>query len=363
MNTTPENVRRNDKIRVGITHGDINGISYEIIIKSLMDQRVLEMFTPIVYGHSKVASYYRKSIGVSEFMFNMIKHPDAASTKKPNMISCYDEEVKIEMGKVSPVAGKLAIRALEMATEDLRKGLIDVIVTSPVNKKNIQSEIFHFRGHTEYLAKEFNCSDYLMLMVSGKFRVGVVTGHIPLKDVPGVITEELIKSKINVLNDSLIRDFGVRKPRIAVLGLNPHAGEDGLLGDEEKKFIIPAINKAFNEGILVFGTYPADGFFGSENFQKFDGILAMYHDQGMIPFKSLSFQDGVNYTAGLPVIRTSPAHGTAYELAGKNMASPDSLCAAIYLAIDIYKKRIEFEEISENPLQLSMLEEENNVES
>lgn len=336
MNEAPEKEKR---INVGITHGDINGIGYEIIMKALMDQRMIELFTPVVYGTAKVASYYRKTLNINEFSFNIIRKADQAHPRKPNMVNLMDQEVKIDLGVSTPIAGELAYMALEAATEDLKNGSIDVLVTAPINKKNIQEAGFNFPGHTEYLEHKFPSDGYLMLMVTQNLRIGVVTGHIPLREVPDNITVEKILNKVKVLNHSLKKDFGISKPKIAILGLNPHAGEAGLLGKEEIEVIIPAIEKARGEGTLVYGPFPADGFFGFNDHTKYDGVLAMYHDQGMIPFKTLSYQEGVNFTAGLPYVRTSPAHGTAYELAGKDMASPDSLRQAIYLAIDIFKTR------------------------
>ena len=347
MNQVPEKVNR---IRIGITHGDINGISYEIIIKTLQDQRLMELNTILVYGSSKVASYHRKTLNINDFNFNLVKRADMAHPHRPNIINLIEDEVKIDLGKSTPIAGELAHLALEMATDDMLKNHIDVLVTAPINKKNIQSSGFAFPGHTEYLANKFNVKDYLMLMVSESIRIGVVTGHIPLNKVSESIFEELIINKIQILNRSLMRDFGILKPRIAILALNPHAGDDGFLGTEEQTIIQPAIEKAYNQNILVFGPYPADGFFGSSNFRQFDGILAMYHDQGMVPFKLASFENGVNFTAGLPYIRTSPAHGTAYDLAGKNRANPEAFRNAVYLACDIFNNRISFDEIHANPL-------------
>ncbi|HOI86694.1 MAG TPA: 4-hydroxythreonine-4-phosphate dehydrogenase PdxA [Lentimicrobium sp.] len=343
---------------VGITHGDINSISYEVIIKSFIDNRIFELLTPVVYGSSKVASYHRKMLNVSEFNFNLIKKADAANPKRANIVNINDQEIRIELGKSTQIAGELALLSLEAAVEDLKKGLIDVLVTAPINKQNIQSKNFHFPGHTEYLASRFGATDDLMLMVSNKLRIGMATGHIPLREVPGALTEELLLRKIGILHQSLLQDFAIRSPRIALLGLNPHAGDNGLLGEEEQRVIKPAIDKAFAEGKLVFGPFPADGFFGSGNYTQFDGILAMFHDQGMLPFKAFSFDSGVNYTAGLPVIRTSPAHGTAYELAGKDMASPDSFRAALYLACDIYNNRRMYADITANPLHVSKQETE-----
>jgi 4-hydroxythreonine-4-phosphate dehydrogenase len=348
MEQQPEKEKR---VRVGITHGDVNGISYEIIIKTLQDQRLMELYTIVVYGSSKVASYHRKVLNINDFNFNLVKKADQAHPRRPNIVNIHDEEIKIDLGKSTPVAGELSFLSLEAATDDLVKNHIDVVVTAPINKKNIQSPGFSFPGHTEYFAKKFNTENYLMLMVNNFLRIGVVTGHIPISKVRESLTEELIVSKIQVMNHSLMRDFGIVKPRIAVLALNPHAGDDGLIGTEEKTTIIPAIEKAYSQNILAYGPYPADGFFGSSNFRSFDGILAMYHDQGMVPFKIMSFEEGVNFTAGLPVIRTSPAHGTAYDLAGKNEASPEAFRNALYLAGDIFMHRQEYDELHANQLR------------
>lgn len=336
---------------VGITHGDINSISYEIIIKTFVDNRIFELLTPVVYGSSKVASYHRKTLNVSDFTFNLIKRADTANPKRANIVNINDQEVKIDLGKSTQLAGELALLSLETAIEDLKKKYLDVLVTAPINKKNIQSKDFHFPGHTEYLANKFGVTDYLMLMVSNSLRIGVITGHIPLREVINQLSEELILKKIKILNQSLLQDFGIQSPRIAILGLNPHAGDEGLLGKEEAEIIKPAIDKANEQGIRTFGPFPADGFFGSSSFTQFDGILAMYHDQGMLPFKALSFESGVNFTAGLPIIRTSPAHGTAYEIAGKDIASPNSFREAVYLACDIFNNRREYELITANPLK------------
>ncbi len=341
------------KIKVGITHGDFNGISYEIIIKTLLDNRLLELFTPVIYGSSKIASYYRKTLNYQDVNFNLVKKAEYANPKRTNIINCYDQEVKIEIGKQSNIAGELAFLALEKAIEDLNKKNIDVLVTAPINKKNIQSEKFNFFGHTDYLANKYNTNDHLMIMVSDKLRIGILTGHIPVKEIANTITEEMVLNKIKIMNKSLKMDFGIRKPKIAVLGLNPHAGDNGLIGSEENEIISPAIQQATNEKILAFGPYPADGFFGSTNYTTFDGILAMYHDQGMLPFKTFAFDSGINFTAGLPIIRTSPAHGTAFDIAGKNIASPNSFRQAIYTAVDIYKNRNQFEELNKNPLPVN----------
>lgn len=351
------------KIKVGISHGDINGIGYEIILKSLSDQRMMDLFTPIVYGSSKVASYHRKVNGINDFNFNIIEKSGTPNHKKANLIEISTKEIKIELGKSSKTAGELAFVALEESVEGLKQNNIDVLVTAPINKHNIQSEHFDFPGHTEYLAKKFNVEDYLMLMVSGSLRLGVVTGHIPIKKVSESLSKDLILRKIKILNESLIKDFGITKPKIALLGLNPHAGDEGLLGEEENEIIIPAIRTAFEDEILAFGPYPADGFFGASSYKNFDGVLAMYHDQGMIAFKTLSFDSGVNYTAGLPIVRTSPAHGTAYEIAGKRKASTESFHKAIYLALDIYKNRVMHANLTKNPLTEAKIEPNNNNEN
>lgn len=349
---------QDERYKIGISQGDINGIGYEVIIKTLANPRVLEMCTPVVYGSSKVASYHRKTLDIPDFNLNLVKNAEAAILRRSNIVNVYDKEVKIDLGISTEIAGQLSLFSLEAAVEDLKHKHIDALVTAPINKKNIQSQNFRFPGHTEYLAEKFETKDFLMLMVSNNVRVGVVTGHIPLKDVPIVLTEELIYSKIKILHESLLKDFGIRRGRIAVFGLNPHAGDNGVLGNEETNIIITAIKKAKDEGIFAFGPYSADGFFGSSSFTKFDAVLAMYHDQGLIPFKTLTFGTGVNYTAGLPIVRTSPAHGTAYELAGKNQSSPESFREALYLAVDICRNRRTYNRLTVNPLKISVQDEE-----
>ncbi len=338
-------------IRVGISHGDVNGIGYEVIMKTLLDPRILEMCTPIIYGSPKVAAYHRKALNINNLSFNHIRSANDAHYKKAYIINCIDDDLRVELGKSTQEAGKSSFMALKRACSDLQHGDIDVLITAPINKDNIQSENFKFPGHTEYLAETFNAEDYAMLMVSETMKMGVVTTHIPISKVAENLSKELILSKIRIIAKSLQQDFSITKPRIAVFGLNPHAGDNGLLGNEEKEIIIPAIEEAKREGIIAMGPYPADGFFGSEDYRKFDAILAMYHDQGLIPFKLASFERGVNYTAGLPIIRTSPSHGTAYSLAGENVASPESFRQALYLAIDIHKNRKIYAEISKNPLK------------
>jgi 4-hydroxythreonine-4-phosphate dehydrogenase len=343
------------RIRIGITQGDINGIGYEVIIKALMDQRLLDSCTPIVYGSPKAAAYHRKALNAPNFSFHNINHPSEAHAKRANIIDCLDDNVRVELGKSTEHAGEGSVRALKRAVEDLKQGLFDVLITGPINKHNIQGEGFEFKGHTEYLAREFGAEDVLMLMVSEILKVALVTGHVPVSKVPELITTEGVLSKLRILHRTMIEDFALTGPKIAVLGLNPHAGDQDLLGTEETEVIIPALKRAREEGIMALGPYPADGFFGSENFRKFDAVLAMYHDQGLAPFKALMFDKGVNFTAGLPIIRTSPVHGTAYELAGKDQASPDSFRHAIYLAMDIFQNRETFLEASKNPLPLGEL--------
>ncbi|MGE0077684.1 MAG: 4-hydroxythreonine-4-phosphate dehydrogenase PdxA [Bacteroidales bacterium] len=340
-----------ERIRVGITQGDINGIGYEVIIKTLMDTRIEEFCIPIVYGSPKVAAYHRKALNVENFSFNQIKDAEEAGAKKANIINCMDDNVRVELGKSTEYGGQGSLLALQAAIADIKAGKIDVLVTAPINKYNIQSADFKFPGHTEYLANAFNSEEVLMLLVSETMKVGVVTGHVPLSQVPSLITKEAILTKLRLLNKSMIEDFGVRRPRIAVMGLNPHAGDHGVIGLEERDIIIPAINQANEEGIVAVGPYPSDGFFGSDNFTKFDAILAMYHDQGLAPFKVINFDTGVNFTAGLPIIRTSPDHGTAYDLAGKNVANPNSFRQSIYLAVDLFKNRIQHKDLTSNPLK------------
>ncbi len=341
------------KAKIGISHGDINGIGYEIILKTFADSRMLEMCTPILYGSAKIATYYKKAMAVSDFIFNPIKSAEQAGNKKFNIISINNEEIKIEPGKSTSIAGELAFASLEAAITDVQKGLLDALVTAPINKKNIQSPSFDFPGHTEYLQKRLNTDDSLMIMVCNKLRIGILTSHLALQDVPKAITVDFLLKKIKTMSHSLQRDFAIHRPKIAVLALNPHAGDGGVIGKEDMNVVEPAIKKAQEQGLLVHGPYPADGFFGSQEYAKFDGVLAMYHDQGLIPFKLLSFKEGVNFTAGLPIVRTSPSHGTAYELAGKDKASSESFRQAVYLACDILNNRKMYDEITKDPLKIS----------
>ena len=346
------------KIIIGITHGDINGIGYEVILKTLSDPRMLETFIPVIYGSPKVAAYHRKNLDIQGLNLNIVNTIEEINLKRVNIISCVDDEIKVELGSSTEEAGKAAYDALERATADLGKGALHAIVTAPINKKNIQSVSFKFPGHTEYLEQKFGGdSPALMMLVNDVMRVAVVTGHIPVDKISKELTEKLILDKLVVLNASLKKDFSIVRPRIAVLGLNPHAGDEGVIGNEEKTVIVPALKQAEKLGIVAVGPYPADGFFGSGNFNKFDAVLAMYHDQGLIPFKTVSMDSGVNFTAGLSVIRTSPDHGTAYDIAGQNIASEESFRQALYLAYDIYQNRVWNAEISANPLKIEQRSE------
>jgi 4-hydroxythreonine-4-phosphate dehydrogenase len=355
-------MKTEERIVVGITHGDVNGVGYEIIIKTLMESEISELCTPVVYGSPKLAAYHRKALNIDNFSFNLVKSIDSINLKRPNIIDCVDDTIRIELGRSSPAAGLAAFQSLEKAIVDLKADKIDALVTAPINKYNIQSEQFHFPGHTEFLEQQFPGNEALMLMCAANLRVGVVTGHVALSEVPALIKKNLILKKLRILNQSLIQDFGIRKPTIAVLGLNPHAGDNGLIGKEEIDEIIPALEKARDEKIMALGPYPSDGFFGTGAHQKFDAVLAMYHDQGLTAFKILSFEQGVNFTAGLPIIRTSPAHGTAYDIAGKGVASEESFRQSIYLAIDICRNRRTYSEFSRNSLKTHAVSERNIVD-
>ncbi|MDE6528484.1 MAG: 4-hydroxythreonine-4-phosphate dehydrogenase PdxA [Muribaculaceae bacterium] len=327
------------RIKVGITHGDFNGIGYEVILKMLEDNRILELCTPIVYGSAKIASFYRKGMEMQGTPFAQIPDPSQARADVYNIINVIGQEAHISPGESTKEAGEAAFAALERAVTDLRNGEIDVLVTAPINKHNIQSEVFTFPGHTEYLAASATDSDSdtpakpLMIMCSGALRVALATTHLPIADVAAAITTDNVLEKLQIFNRSLIKDFSVVKPRIAVLALNPHAGENGLLGREENEVILPAIEKAREQKIHAFGPYAADGFFGNGLYTKFNGVLAMYHDQGLAPFKTIAMESGVNFTAGLPFVRTSPDHGTGYDIAGKNRASEESMRNAIYQSL------------------------------
>lgn len=340
-------------MKIGITQGDVNGVGYEVIMKALQDMEILDDLTPIIYGSPKAAAYHRKALNVAQFSLNNINTPDEAHPRRVNIVTCGDDNIKVELGKSSQAAGQAAFAALEAAVRDLSDGRIDAVVTAPINKKNIQSESFNFPGHTEYLEQAAQ-APALMLLVSGRLRVGVVAGHVPISRVAQYVSEDKILSKLRILHRSLRQDFNIDGPRIAVLGLNPHAGDHGLLGSEEETVIAPAIAKAQAEGICAMGPYPADGLFGSDALGKFDAVLAMYHDQGLVPFKALAFTSGVNFTAGLPLVRTSPDHGTAYDIAGQDKADPTSMREAIYLAMDIVRNRRVNLELEANRLTTSV---------
>lgn len=344
--------------KIGITIGDYNGIGVEIILKALQDNRIMQYCVPIVFGSVKVISFYRKMLELNDLNFNYIKSIDQANPKRPNLFTVWEEETEIKPGQPSNTAGGYAFKSLEAAVNAAKAGLLDAIVTAPIDKNTIQNENFKFPGHTEYLAKEFNADKSMMLLTGEDLRVGLVTGHVPLKDVSSHLSQEKIIAKLRILNSCLQTDFGITKPRIAVLALNPHAGDGGLLGREEIEVITPALEKIREDNILAFGPFASDGFFAARQHKKYDAVLAMYHDQGLIPFKYLEVEDGVNYTAGLPVIRTSPDHGTAYDIAGKNKASESSMRSAIYMAIDLLRTRSRENDLRENPLKFIPLKKE-----
>ena len=338
------------RIKVAITHGDTNGVGYEVILKAFDDPQMLELCTPIIYGSPKVAAYHRKVLNL-QTNFTIIEKAEEAKEGKLNLLTTFDDEVKIELGTPAKEAGEAALAALDRAMTDYRSGLYDVIVTAPINKKTIQSNLFHFCGHTEYIESCVGDGNKaLMILMNDVLKVALVTTHLPIKDVASAITKEAIVEKAILLNNSLKRDFGLTRPRIAVLALNPHAGDDGLLGKEENEVIMPAIAELESKGVMGFGAYAADGFFGSGNYRHYDAVLAMYHDQGLAPFKTLAQENGVNYTAGLPIVRTSPDHGTAYDIAGKGVADAQSFREAIYAAIDIYRNRKNYDEAGAHPL-------------
>lgn len=348
-------MRDNAKIKVGISVGDINGIGVEIILKALSDNRMLDLCTPIIYAHKKVLTFYIKQLGIDKFNFLVAKSIDDINPKKVNLIQAWEEEVSVEPGTSNKKGGKYALLSLKAACTALKNKEVDLLVTAPINKDNIQSDDFRFTGHTEYLHSLFGQNKTLMLLISEELKVALVTGHISISEVANKISKENILESIESLVSTFKTDFSINKPRIAVLGLNPHAGDNGLLGKEETDFIMPAIEQAKQEGKLVFGPFPADGFFGSQQYKKFDVILAMYHDQGLSPFKTISFNSGVNFTSGLSVIRTSPDHGTAYEIAGQNLANSSSFRKAMFTAIDLYRNRVENKKLHDNKLQKSSI--------
>ncbi len=348
-----------NKPKIGISIGDINGIGPEIIIKALANPLMLEQCTPVIYGSVKVLNFHRSRTQLDSFSFKVLRSGAKIQDDKINLVSCWEDEAPIQLGQITEDGGKYAWQSLQQATQDLRAGRIDALVTAPIHKKAMQMAGFPYAGHTEYLAKELG-GESLMMMVSDHMRIGLATHHIPLKEVTSTLSKSLLLRKIRLIDESLRRDFGREKPLIAVLGLNPHAGDEGLMGTEESDFIRPAIIELKKKNFMVMGPFPADSFFGSGQYTKFDGILAMYHDQGLIPFKSLSFGEGVNFTAGLPFIRTSPDHGTAFDIAGKNTADPSSFRKALYLATDLVKRRRAWEEMHEKKQQEQEQEEQSS---
>ncbi|MNX81454.1 4-hydroxythreonine-4-phosphate dehydrogenase 2 [compost metagenome] len=347
-----------EKPIIGITTGDLNGVGVETIIKTLSDNRMIEFCTPVIFGSNKVINFYRKLLPEFELKFASIKSFDAINPKQVNIFNCWEEEVMIQPGELTEIAGKYAVRSLQVATQSLKEGLIDAIVTAPIHKKNTQSAEFNFTGHTPFFKAEFGAKDVVMMLYADNFRVALITEHLPVAEVSKHITKELIMSRIGIIKDSLQKDFGINIPKIAVLGLNPHAGDNGLIGKEEELVIKPAIDALQQKGMQVFGPYSADGFFAHGQHHKFDVVVAMYHDQGLIPFKSLAASEGVNYTCGLPVVRTSPDHGTAFDIAGQGIASPDSLREAVFQAVQILQQRAEYAANTTNPLKRNHIAKE-----
>ncbi len=353
-----QSVEKKEKPIIGITVGDINGIGLEVILKALSHKKILDICVPVIYGSSKVVSYHKNIVALDDLTFYSQRNAERLQFDKINVVNVWQDNVNITLGKPTDQGGKYAQMSLEAAVADLKAGLINALVTAPIHKKSMQMAGFQYVGHTEYLTKEFKANDSLMLMASDNLRIGLVTAHIPLKDVAAAITKDEIINKLRIFNDTLKIDFGFERPNIAVLGLNPHAGEEGMLGEEEEKIIRPAVVECKKNGMMAFGPYPPDGFFGSGQFSKFDGILAMYHDQGLIPFKALTFDSGVNFTAGLSCVRTSPDHGTAFNLAGRDEANPSSFLHALFMAIDIYRNRKEYHELKANAVRRVEIEEE-----
>lgn len=342
-------MKQSEMIKLGISIGDLNGIGSEIVLKTFDDSRILDFCTPIIFASSKILNFLKKHYKLS-LNFQGIDHPSNAIDGKVNVINVWKENVNVNFGEEDTKIGDYAFRSLEAATNALKKDEIDVLVTAPINKATIQSDKFNFPGHTDYLAKELG-GESLMLMIADNLKIGLLTDHVALKDIAAVITPELIEKKIKTIQDTLKQDFKVQKPRIAVLGINPHSGDNGVIGKEDEEILKPTIQKIRDRGDLVFGPYSADSFFGSKNYQNFDAVLASYHDQGLIPFKTLSFGMGVNFTAGLNKVRTSPDHGTAFEIAGKNEANINSFKEAVFKGIEIYKARAEYKLLTENPLK------------
>lgn len=368
-NHSPQEMIDDPRPKIGISIGDLNGVGLEVILKTVVDKRILELCTPIIYGSSKVVSYHKNIVRLKEVRPFGIRSIEQYKPDAVNVVNCWFENVRINLGQITPEGGEYALLSLDEATKDLEQGKLDALVTAPINKEAMQHINFPYMGHTEFLTQRSTKKESVMLMVSrdpdidSELRIGLVTNHVPISEISELITKDRVYAKIKVLAETLKMDFGINKPKIAVLGLNPHAGDNGNIGKEEKDAIIPAIEQAQKEEILVLGPYPADGFFGSGNYKKFDGILAMYHDQGLVAFKSLSFGAGVNYTAGLSFIRTSPDHGTAYDIVGKNVASPDSFRAALFAAIDISRTRKRYQEMHADPVeQIDVEKIEDNFE-
>lgn len=348
----------NKPIKVGISIGDLNGIGPEIALKAFEDIRMLDFCTPVIFANVKMLSFFKKYFNL-EIRLHGIPHASKAVEGKVNVVNAWKSNFKVNFGEEDKVAGKYAVRSIEVATEALINKDVDVLVTAPINKNSIQSEEFTFPGHTDYFAQKLK-GDNMMFMVSEKLKVGLLTDHVPVKDVASHITPERIQKKVEIMSQSLQRDFGIVKPRIAVLGINPHSGDNGVIGDEDQLVLKPTIHKINDlKGELVYGPYAADSFFGSKNHENFDAVIAAYHDQGLIPFKTLAFGKGVNFTAGMNRIRTSPDHGTAFDIAGKNQADPSSFLQAVYMAIDIYKNRMSYMEMNKNPLQIKPTSREN----
>lgn len=338
------------KIRIGISIGDINGIGLEVILKTVAHRNISDICIPVIYGSSKIVSYHKNIVGIEDFKFQSLKDARRLHTDKVNIVNCWNDNVNITLGKVSMEGGQYAGLSLERAVTDLKDGWIDAVVTAPINKQAMDMANFGFPGHTEYFTESFGAKENLMFMITDQIKVGLVTNHVPITKVGKLITKQRILNKLRIMNETLKMDFGIERPTIAVLGLNPHAGDGGVLGSEEEEIIRPAIIQAKKKGVMVFGPYAADSFFGTPTYRKYDAILAMYHDQGLIPFKTLSFGEGVNYTAGLPIVRTSPDHGTGFDIVGQNLADPTSFRKALYAAVDIARNRKTFLEMHENPI-------------
>jgi 4-hydroxythreonine-4-phosphate dehydrogenase len=339
---------------IAISQGDTNSISYEVIIKALADPRIFDFFTPVLYGNSKLASYHKKTLSLQNFNFNLVRNIESANAKRANIININEDEIKVDLGKETPISGEMAFISLERALQDVMNKKADILVTAPVHKNAVQLAHPDFKGHTEYLQARFNANNILMIMAGRIMKIALATTHVPIAEVSQNIKKESLLTKIYLFNQSLIQDFNITQPRIAVLGLNPHAGDNGMFGNEEIEEIIPAIELLNSQGIAAFGPFPADGFFGNMTFREFDGVFAMYHDQALIPFKTICFEDGVNFTAGLPIVRTSPAHGTAFDIAGQDKASAEPMKQALLLAAEIFDNRKKYAEMYENQLKLSM---------